>query len=352
MKFFDDRPSLVMSFDDETVAQADQIDFQISELYRTATHELVHFYYQDEDIKAEGQADGPSNSRTTDYPLDPNPRVMRKMIHHRLAQAYAEPDQRATHLAHAKHWNDMWESTYSADAAKIRVTDIVEGTARYCENLGAIVRADLSGDENRKLRTEMIGEDDFIPKSAEVESYELGYVAGIVLDETNPSWKDGFYGTGKTLVDLALDGVTAQADEEDPAIRSVVDQKISSLNNDAADDIRALDEAEADASIPYLRLAMGMGGGLSFSRSASYHYKGKEVMLDVEIVPSTGEGIRIQDATAFILDGDANQYFTFPMEKDSCSFDNGTLTCTGKKFTGSTKVERTTEGGREIFTVK
>ena len=51
--------------------------------------------------------------------------------------------------------------------------------------------------------------------AADKESYEIGYVAGLILDEKNPNWKENFYVTGKGIPEVLLENVIPIPDEPD-----------------------------------------------------------------------------------------------------------------------------------------
>ena len=122
---FQNKSSIVMSVDD-TVMETEN---SVNELYKTATYEIVHFYYQ-KDIQASADS-----SRSQMYPIERAPRILRRMIYTRLIQAFENPDRQDEYLGKAKFWLDKYNDEYKSEADRIRATDIAEATARYTRKI-------------------------------------------------------------------------------------------------------------------------------------------------------------------------------------------------------------------------
>ncbi|WP_255805158.1 hypothetical protein [Treponema putidum] len=137
---FQGKPSIVMNVDDDVM----QAENSVNELYKTATHEMVHFYYQ-KDVQASAES-----SRSQIYPIEDTPRILRRMLYTRLIQAFENPDKQDEYLGKAKFRLDKYNDEFKSEADSIRATDIAEATARYKENLGMFIGKNLSKEDVRK----------------------------------------------------------------------------------------------------------------------------------------------------------------------------------------------------------
>ena len=165
------------------------------------------------------------------YPIEREPRILRRMIYTRLIQAFENPDRQDEYLGKAKFWLDKYNDEYKSEADRIRATDIAEATARYTENFGLFIgknlsKGDLRKEADKRIRKEQI----FI--AADKESYEIGYVAGLILDEKDPNWKETFYVTGKGIPEVLLENRTPISDEPDKEIVDRVAREIDRTNKD------------------------------------------------------------------------------------------------------------------------
>ncbi|VEG27619.1 hypothetical protein [Actinomyces howellii] len=303
------------------------------------THELVHFYYQDEiDFTA-------SSSRDTPYPFDARPRLLRRMMLHRLRQAVLDADTRSQHLGRARYWFDSWTSEYAQEATDIHTYDIAEGVARYVEYMALTIGADQSEEELR-ARQAPLYEGEVLDVSVDSESYALGFITGVLLDSVVPGWKDGFYAGGTTLVELLLEGVTAVADEADPDVSSQLEDLVREYEAQVGPDVTTIDEAEADTSVAYLRCLryseIGYGGS---------YVHGDKVVLTTTILVLSGEGQDLQVLGAPSFTDNDREVVTIPLVGVSHRYENGVLTVTGDTISGTVPAQRSEESGREVFVV-
>lgn len=192
-------------------AQQMQDDPRAEELYLLATHELVHFYHQGEVAFDGGEA------RAQNYPIDARPRVLREMTYDSLVKAAENPAAAASHLAHAKHWHEQGKKKFGDEYAAIKTTDIVEGHARYLENIAAIQTGDTTPEQVQAEAVKQIKKGTVFG-SAESESYEIGYVAGLLLDRQDPEWKKSIFADGVTFADKLLEKVKPEPQDVDPEI--------------------------------------------------------------------------------------------------------------------------------------
>ncbi|WP_176765778.1 hypothetical protein [Actinomyces ruminicola] len=328
-----------VSADGASAATADLKD-PATYAFALMTHELVHFYYQGEiNVTA-------SSSRDTPYPYQARPRTLRRMLLDRLRLAATEPERRAEHLGHARHWLDTWKSEFVQEAEDIHHYDIVEGVARYVEYMALSVQADQPAEQLQARQAPLLKEES-LDVSVDVESYAFGFVSGMLLDAVKPAWKDGFYATGKTLVELLLDDAAPVQEDVDPEISGKVEALIEEAEEYTGPDIRKLDDAEADTSVAYLYVPkvgeIGYGG--------SFAYKDK-VVLTTTILVLNGEGQNLQVLGAPAFTGTDKESLTIPLVEAQHSYADGVLTVTGDVITGTVRADRTTENGREVFVAK
>lgn len=236
-------PSLVMSVDDFSLSQPDAV----SETFRTATHELVHFYHQP---SAQSQGEG---SRAQSYPLQAAPRLYRQMVYQNLIMAAENPAERERALQQARYWQDRWQTEFPQEIKDIRTTDIAEGTAKYIENLGFVIQKDMDQKTLWQKAGALIERDALFP-SSDAESYDLGFVACLLLDQTKPGWQADFYQQGKTPVDALLQGFAPLQQEAPLEISKKVTAEIDAINQEAQEDMKDVIKARQDSSIPWLEL--------------------------------------------------------------------------------------------------
>ena len=232
-----------MAVDDDVMKN----DNSVNELYKTATHEMVHFYYQ-KDVKASADS-----SRSQIYPIESEPRILRRMIYTILIQAFENPDKQDEYLGKAKFWLDKYNTEFKDEADSIRATDIAEATARYTENFGMFIGKNLSEEDLRKEAEKYIMKEQIFI-AADKESYEIGYVAGLILDEKHPNWKENYYSTGKGVPEVLLEDVSSVSDEPDKEIVHKITKEVGSSNEAAKAKLNDVIAAKDDIKIPLLHL--------------------------------------------------------------------------------------------------
>lgn len=339
---FNGSPSIAMSVNSSEMSKPQTID----STYRVATHELVHFYYQGEMKQPDENA-----SRAQPYPLDPTPRTYRQMIHRQLLVAYETPDKRAEHLAKARFWLDKYHSEFADEAKATASTDIAEGTARYTDLLGAIITGDNKPEEVRQAEQKLLGRDDFVP-SAEAEAYQLGEVAGLLLDEENPQWKKDFYTSGQTLLDLLLKDIKPAEDSVAPEVAKAVESEVAKRNSEVKDEIADVQKAATDTSIPYLKIDDTDAEG-SFGATGSFIVGDEEISTGYTArFDVGGTELAINDAAVkATFDESGRSYLLLPLTMKH-SVKDGVLTVDDAKLAAKgLKVAESKEDGRTVYTV-
>lgn len=260
------RSAILLSTSKETREK----DADASELYRFASHELVHFYHQ-QDLAPESEGEG----RAQDYPLQTRPRLLRQMIYHNLVQAVDNEGESDKFLRRAAYWHNQWKTEFPEEYKAVAWTDIAEGHARYVENLATIETKNITSEQRRDEEKKQI-QRDTVFGAADVESYEIGYVAGILLDVKKPDWKEHFLRSNKTPADALLGEIDPLEENPNPQVEKSVKEDLKATNDDLAKAIEPIDNAEADKTIPYLIVdtskVKGSYGGKNFIR-----HRGKEI---------------------------------------------------------------------------
>lgn len=237
---FAGQPSISASLSQRSLATTNPEEF-----YRFITHELVHLYYQAQADQSMGET-----SRSQQYPVEIEPRLYRQMIYQNLIKAYREPDKQADHLGRARYWHDLWKAKYPEEYRTIKAIDIAEATARYIENISAFIGQQTSPDEFLDKASQAI-ETDQLYTEASAESYELGYVAGLILDRTQPDWKQTFYQQNVSVDEWLLKDVKPIDQEPDPELKHKLSGKIEQYNQSVQARISHLISAQSDQTIPY-----------------------------------------------------------------------------------------------------
>lgn len=276
---FEDKQSIAISVDDQDIARQGEA----KDIYKTATHELVHFYHQsDQPWDQEG------SSRAQIYPIDVTPRLYRQMIFQNMIRAFEKPEQQDDYLGKAKYWQEKWHNEYPDERKAIHSTDIAEGTARYMEYMGALIGDAPAGSERDKLAAEAIMRDDIFA-SADGESYELGYVAGLLLDRVKPNWKDDFYASNKTLDEMLLEDVEAVSEPMDEEIQQRVTNELETINEEVGEELSNIEKAQKDSSIPWLKIDTTDTSG-SFMATGNYQFGDDDVLTTFTSQYRAGDG--------------------------------------------------------------
>lgn len=336
---YENKPSIAMSIDDEVIKDLEKSSEQV---YKTVTHELVHFYYQDEHIES---------SRLANYPLDKTPRMYRKMIMNNLVKAYKNSDESDKYLSHAKYWYDKWTTEFSDEYNDIRGTDIDEGTARYVENIGSFIKPGLSKEEFKENAIKNINlDEDFV--TADSESYDLGYVTALMLDQKIPNWKENFYKNKETLEEVLFKDVKPLEQDVDPEIEKKVSESIESFNNEVSGYISNITKAMDDKSVPYLKISNDEES--VFASGIYITYKDSDIITNyMSKIDINGKSIDIKKLSLIDdFNGESASLLVpldmeYKVENDVLTIDSEKLKVDGVKV----KTE-TDENGRTVYVVQ
>lgn len=188
-------------------------------LFALAVHEGFHSVGQKNWTK-------PEVARGTTIPLDPQPRIYRRMLLNHLRSYFLDKNKNGDDLKKAAYWNQRWKAEYPEEAKTS--TDGYEGTAKYVEELANIY---ADGDCNLSdafvfdsLKKLVVKDPGYNPDSAEFvldfEGYTFGSLAGFALTFVNGD-KDWFTSMKKGVspVDHLLDGYQPVYEDVSPIVQ-------------------------------------------------------------------------------------------------------------------------------------
>lgn len=243
------------------------------DIFRLATHELVHGWYQAE-IKPPAGAD----SRHTPYPLDYRPRLYRYMAIRSLQQAVRQPKE-SFHLCYAKYWFDKWQHEYKDEYQKIKNTDISEGSASYIENMSVVIEKDKTLQQVQNKLLPILNTTPDQTSSLDDESYLLGDVAGVLLDVYQPQWKHTFYQNAIPPAELLLRNVTGcNIHSVTSPFESIFRKKTEQENQQLSHDFMTIADVIRNPAIPFLRLDVRKEQGSSTNKGF-YDFFGHKIAL-------------------------------------------------------------------------
>lgn len=338
---FEDKPSIAMNLDDISLTQGDAAE----QTYRTATHELVHFYYH-----VDGLTDA-EGSRFQKFPIDKTPRLYRAMVYKNLREAFFAPDLAEDHLAKAKYWYEKWKSEFNDEYEDIKGTDIIEGTARYVENIGSFITDQTSDEDFVKGAAASIDYSAFF-STADAESYEIGYLSALLLDRNNPQWKESFYESGKTLEETLFENISEKEEEIDATLEKNATQEIETINSQTESDISELIKAQEDSTIPYLKINVTKSDG-SFSAHSMLEYNNDLVITFFNNSYRVEQkDLNVNDIAVIDQAEQDNLFIIVPLTMEH-KLQDGILTVDTKELeVPGLKVEESKDGERTIYNLE
>jgi hypothetical protein len=238
-----------------------------------AAHEAFHQVRQPSWPERKG-------ARGTLVPIEASPRIYRRALFDRMKEALVDPSLRDEKLGQAKFWFEKWKREFPREAEMS--TDLSEGTAQYAGLITmALSELGCSSPEN-ELRERMLKIVTNAPGSfrsgkffktasadsfaLDSEGYDLGGLATFLLrfDLAQAGWEKKAE-SGVSPLDLLFAGISARADEFDPALRSQFEahekderKKTDELLAPATDNL-----AKSDSVVVALPSGWGSGGTYS-----------------------------------------------------------------------------------------
>ena len=204
--------------------EKDAFESRVREIIgRFVYHEAFHFYVQSKlhlKNKSGAWRSGMRMSRDTVYPVQPFPRIYRANLYKTLVKAYEDSANLEKHLSDAKYWFNKYNEDFAEEARSIRNTDRDEGTARYVERMAdAYVNLGFKSDSSAIKNFLLSKMKETVNMGAvDAESYELGFVAGALMDVMKISWKRDVTdkkGGSKTPLDILFEKIMPSEEEPD-----------------------------------------------------------------------------------------------------------------------------------------
>jgi hypothetical protein len=278
-------------------------------------HEGFHYLGQRDWIRA-------SHSRGTTYPIDPTPRIYRRLLKDRLLSYFLSKGADTKSLGQASFWFHKWTQEFPKEVQN--TADGYEGTARYMEWLGPIVSeiGCQASDEallaagtvklSDPLQTYMGGE----RLSLDGEAYPIGGLSSLILRliNKNPDWYLSVP-KGHTPVEELLKNVTPIEDSILPELKKEYDNSATAQNRELettfGGDLQNLLNAQ------FIRVVIPTS-----AIHASYSPKGFYLSAKVEnatIIPLASDFPFNGDSWAFTAKRDAN-LFSIPSPCSEASY--------------------------------
>ncbi|MGL4484349.1 MAG: hypothetical protein ACRCUS_05310, partial [Anaerovoracaceae bacterium] len=320
-------------------------------VYDVAVHELYHFYYDpiENYYKAAINND---LSRNEKFPLEANPRIYRKMVYDNLVLAYEKEGSSKKYLDYAKYWNEKWKKEYPIESKQNVVLDMAEGKARYIENMMCLFATNSSKEQEAKKITKLMSKEKEIMEDTSSESYEIGFLSGLLLDRKYPNWKKEISKNPTPPLELLLIDNIAKEEKtkEYDEISEKAKKGVAKKNKENQKKIKDIEEYEKNTKTPLLCLKESQMEG-SFSVNQFLKYKDKEIYTDFSAKFKTKNGIvSLKKVAIFIPEEEENLYF--PLTK-KYNFDAGNLKVKTKELKIDQEVEKKiSKEGRIIFIVK
>lgn len=169
-----------------------------------------------------------SDMRSSAYPLDEQPRILRAMQYECLYRALNEESdgEGVRHLENAKYWYEKWKNEYPEEYSTIKDTDLSEGTAEY---FGNEIKRIL---QNGKFSLATPEEFAVQCQSADAESYNLGDIAIQLLKKRGEFKEADFEESGKTPVEVLMGNIKNSNEEpENSKLAGIISDNVKKINS-------------------------------------------------------------------------------------------------------------------------
>lgn len=181
------------------------------------------------------------------YPEDPRPRYLREQLVRALAAAL-RADAPADARAAAAHWQQRLAGTFPTDAARTRATDVLEGSARYVEVVGAVLgEYGCEADEEGVLVHARALQPSHFDEGKDPESYTLGALAGVLLRRSGRVGWEAQVARGQPPAALLLGELAPVAQPDDEALLGAVTDYYAAQNATAARAVEPFLASAADS---------------------------------------------------------------------------------------------------------
>ncbi|MGB7318014.1 MAG: hypothetical protein WBC85_08625 [Planktotalea sp.] len=159
-------------------------------------------------------------------------RSQRYEIIRALSLALLSPEDETEYLEAAKWWFEAYQNDHPQEYELAKSMDIFEGAARYFDmamNVRSVGGFDLSAEELRANYQRMILKDYTLDADRffglpDEESYEIGGIAGVLLEMKNDAtWKDRVE-QGTPPLEILLENYSASPQEPSPEVMNLVEE--------------------------------------------------------------------------------------------------------------------------------
>lgn len=346
---FENKNGVVLSLNQEILSGLSFMDFNY--LYDVAVHEMYHFYFDDMKKYDEITKGAESNTeRYTKFPKESQPRVYRKMIYDNIIAAYENPSEQDLYLGRAKYWNEKWQNEYPKEYNQSQIIDIAEGKARYVEYLMCIIYEDISREEKIEAIKSIFHKESKMEESTSDESYKLGFVSGVLLDDINPNWKKEITDTPQRPVEMLFKNIDVVIDDSDNFEKSLAkaNNQMKKSNNKIQKQIKNIEEVEVNKNIPLLVINDSFMEG-SFTTNDFIEYNGKAVAINLGATFKSNNGnVKVDKISVYMSDEEESIYAIPLIMKYKCEKDR--LIIHEKGISVDVKVKEVKDGeGRIVY---
>lgn len=346
---FQGKKAIIMSLSTGTVDSLKKVAVR-NYIFEIGTHEMVHFHYESPlKLMKLANEQKKHGGRGTAFPKEAQPRVYRKMLYDNLAAAFDNPGEEELYLGRAKFWNEKWREEYPGEYYQTKITDIMEGKARYIQYMLCIPK-DLSQEERTAWISDHLDRSPEPSVSMDSESYKLGFAAGVLLDRQGVDWKNQMSKKPEPPVELLLKNVEAVADSMD-AFGEKLEislEQMGQINAELSEKLADIERAETDTGIPFLELSDKFMAG-SFETTDFLRYLDQKITVDFGTVFENKNGRLVLDRVA-VYDRDGIYVLPLTMAYE-CK--DGRLTIHDGGVSGDILVKQSAgKDGRVIYTME
>lgn len=317
-------------------------------IYEIGVHEMVHFYYESPfKLMRLANEQRQHGGRGTAFPKAAMPRAYRRMVYDNLVSAFDCPEDEALYLGRAKYWNERWKAEYPQEVFQAKITDYMEGRARYIQYMLCMPQG--LGDQAAWMAARL--DRSGVPAvSIDKESYLFGFVAGALLDRRGGDWKAQLNKNPEAPVELLLRDVESVADE-DAAFNGklrAAEQAMAEVNETTYAKLAGVEAAERDASVPFLQMKSKFLGG-SFQTSDFVNFMDRHVNVDFGGTFESKRGTMQLSGVCVYEEGGA---YVLPLTM-AHAYEGGVLTIGEGGAVGSVAVtKKTDKDGRIVYTMR
>ena len=350
---FEGKKSIVIGISKDKLPDLNKIaNFNI--VYEMGVHEMFHLYYESfKPLMKIAKQSNELGGRGTEFPKQAEPRVYRKMIYDNLVLAFENPKDEDIYLGKAKYWNEKWKTEYQKESYQTKLYDILEGKARYIQNMMSISYNGISDIEETNKIINIFDKNTNPSDSTDSESYKLGFVAGVLLDKKDSNWKEEITKNPETPVELLLKDVKIINDDTKDYEEKLKTSKeqLKEVNKDIDLKLENIKQAEKNTAIPFLQLSQKSLKG-SFETSGFIQYMGSTINTDFGGTFENKNGdIVLKNLSVYSTDGRKSSYI-LPIDMDY-KISDGRLIIDNEFVKGDIKVKQTKDKyGRTIYIMK